>query len=574
MKGPRGTVATAIALGMLAIGVLAGAGPAWAKGSTTPGSTPFRDIASSGPLTHVYLGNELSCQVAHTGDTDLELYPPDTVPGDCGTFLVVQGTDTLYAPNFRAHGGTATGSLGDYTPWTPVSQSAVSGSGTSSDPYKVTTVADAAVTGLEVTQVDTYVIGQESYTSTITVDNAGAASQSLVLYRAGDCFLGGSDNGTGRVTGTAIACVQPESGRSEEWVPITGGSSYYENFYDTTWGYIGSHQAFDNTCTCSQELDNSAGLSWTFSLSAGASQTFSHITTFSPTGNESLTTSKTADSSTAAPGGQDGYTITISNPNAEDVTLDTITDTLPDGFSYVAGSSSGVTTSDPDVSGQDLTWNGPFTAPANGDVTLHFLVTVATVAGDYTNNAGGTAEGGFTVAPTGPTAQITVESGADLSITKSDSPDPVFVGNDLTYTLTASNAGPETASNVVVTDALPADVTFKSASPSSCTESGGTVTCDLGDMAADTDVSMTIVVTADSVGTVTNTATVSSDTADPDTSNNSDSAKTTVNAKPSGGVQTGIAPAGGNSILLPLGAGLALVLMAGAGYAVRRRRRA
>jgi uncharacterized repeat protein (TIGR01451 family) len=47
---------------------------------------------------------------------------------------------------------------------------------------------------------------------------------------------------------------------------------------------------------------------------------------------------------------------------------------------------------------------------------------------------------------------------ADLTITKSDNPDPVQVGDNLTYTITVSNAGPDTAEEVIVTDTLPAGV--------------------------------------------------------------------------------------------------------------------
>src|ERR1700754_3292080 len=68
-------------------------------------ATPYQDIASAGPLGHVYLGNDLSCQVAHTGDTLLEFYDPTEIPGDCGTFVVVGST--LYAPDFSDQ-GTAT----------------------------------------------------------------------------------------------------------------------------------------------------------------------------------------------------------------------------------------------------------------------------------------------------------------------------------------------------------------------------------------------------------------------------------------------------------------------------------
>src|SRR5438874_12758981 len=171
MRGRRVAALTVIALGALAFTMLAGASPGWAKGTQGIRATPFKDIASSGPLTHVYLGNELSCQVAHSGDTDLELYPPDTIPGVCGTFLVDTRADSLYAPNFNAHGTTATGSLGNYTVFTVVSQTPVTGSGTNQDPYKVVTVNNVGSTGLVLTDTDTYVVGQESYTTSVQVHN-------------------------------------------------------------------------------------------------------------------------------------------------------------------------------------------------------------------------------------------------------------------------------------------------------------------------------------------------------------------------------------------------------------------
>ncbi len=122
--------------------------------------------------------------------------------------------------------------------------------------------------------------------------------------------------------------------------------------------------------------------------------------------------------------------------------------------------------------------------------------------------------------------------GADLSIFKSDSPDPVLTGGELTYTLSVSNDGPEDATGVNVGDTLPAGVTLVSAEPSqgTCDVSGvPVITCSLGDLPAFDFASVTIVVTAPSVpGTITNTATVSSGTPDPDTSNNHYSASTVV----------------------------------------------
>jgi hypothetical protein len=378
-------------------------------------ATPETDITSAGPLTDIGLGNELSCQVSHAGDTSFEFFPtnfpPNVTPGDCGTFFSTGGQ--LYAPDFRSHGGTATGSLGSYTPFTPVSQSGVTGSGTSSSPFQVTTTVGVGTTGLTITQVDSYVIGDENYRTDVTVSNPGTSAVSGRLYRAGDCFLQNSDVGYGFVdpTTNAPACTQNANntppGRIEEFVPITGGIHYVETFYDTLWTEIGAQTDLPNTCDCTTSEDNSAGINWDINVPAGGSVKFSSLTVFSPLGALALTTSKAADASTAAAGSSDGYSITISNPNVTPVTLTDIIDSLPTGFTYTAGSSTGATTSNPSISGQNLTWTGPFTVPGSGTVTLHFNVAVSSTPGPYLNNAGGDSAAN-TVTPTGPTAQITV----------------------------------------------------------------------------------------------------------------------------------------------------------------------
>jgi uncharacterized repeat protein (TIGR01451 family) len=120
-----------------------------------------------------------------------------------------------------------------------------------------------------------------------------------------------------------------------------------------------------------------------------------------------LSTSKITTTPVVAPSGTALYTITISNPGNAAVTLDTISDTLPAGFSYVAGSSSVLTTADPAIVGQELTWNGPFSLPATGSGVLSFSATASATPGVYLNNAGAAAEGA-PVTPTGPTAQVTV----------------------------------------------------------------------------------------------------------------------------------------------------------------------
>ena len=121
-----------------------------------------------------------------------------------------------------------------------------------------------------------------------------------------------------------------------------------------------------------------------------------------------MTLTKTADASSVSAGGSDGYTITATNPNSGSVSLNTLTDTLPAGFTYTPGSTTGATTSDPSISSQTLTW-GPIVVPGGGTATLHFGVTASTTPGTYTDDAEGTATG-FTVVGTGPTAPVTVTS--------------------------------------------------------------------------------------------------------------------------------------------------------------------
>jgi len=301
-------------------------------------------ITSAGPLTSIAISTDLNCAVNHIGDASGEFYG-DTA---CATEIAVGGT--LYGPDSVPAGNDPGG-------YTPVSQSAVSGSGTTGDPYRIVTVVDVGTTGLRITETDSYVVGQEAYQTDVQVANNGSQSQSVILYRGGDCYLQNSDFGFGLVGSPAgsIACVAPADpqnpsagpgSRIEQWIPLTAGSHYLETYYGTLWSAMDSQTSFPDTCDCTTFEDNAGGLSWALTIPAGGSQSISHLTNFSPTGNLALTTSKTADQSIVSAGGQDGYTITLSNPNTSGVQVASISDTLPAGFSYVHGSSSGATTSD------------------------------------------------------------------------------------------------------------------------------------------------------------------------------------------------------------------------------------
>jgi uncharacterized repeat protein (TIGR01451 family) len=175
--------------------------------------------------------------------------------------------------------------------------------------------------------------------------------------------------------------------------------------------------------------------------------------------------------------------------------------------------------------------------------------TVTTCNGDYLLSIAKNCAAGDVVGPTPTpppaTATPDPEAVADVSMQapatgKTDSPDPVIAGNNLTYSLSAINNGPDTATDVSISDPLPANVRFLSVAPSaggSCTSPAvgqpGTVTCTwFGPTTMGTTRSMTIVtrvcpnVTCNTV--LTNTATASTASTDPIPTNNSSTATTLV----------------------------------------------
>ena len=257
-----------IALALIALGLIA---PALVRAIDG-------EITSEGPLTRIIVTPDLNCQVAHRDDLSLEFFSGDI--GACGTFLAVAGT--LYGPEF-VPGSSVTG-----VAWTPISQSPTTGSGRDGDSFRITTAVEAGDMGIRVEQTDSYVLGDESYQTDVRITNGGGAEQRAILYRAGDCYLQDSDVGYGRVDDGAPACViSPEAdARIEQWLPLTGGSHYFEGAFFDVWARVSSQQSFPDQCSCDLAVDNGAGLSWEVVLPAGGNVEISHLTFFSPEGRQ------------------------------------------------------------------------------------------------------------------------------------------------------------------------------------------------------------------------------------------------------------------------------------------------
>jgi uncharacterized repeat protein (TIGR01451 family) len=133
------------------------------------------------------------------------------------------------------------------------------------------------------------------------------------------------------------------------------------------------------------------------------------------------------------------------------------------------------------------------------------------------------------------TTTVTVAAQAGLSLVKLDAPDPASIGKPLIYTLVIHNGGPTAADNVVVTDTLPGGVIFGSATTTQGTCSTPTVTCNIGTLINGGTVTVTIEVTpAMSITSpviITNSAGVSSTTADPNLADNIATITTTIHPR-------------------------------------------
>ncbi|MCH8087639.1 MAG: DUF11 domain-containing protein [Chloroflexi bacterium] len=180
------------------------------------------------------------------------------------------------------------------------------------------------------------------------------------------------------------------------------------------------------------------------------------------------------------------YTITVGNQDDEPENLKKIYDGLPVGFSYVTGSTTGVTTNDPSIniyqseSGgttyEQLTWNlAPLgiTLQPSEVASLTFNTTATAPQGVYCNEVW--VDPGGQKTSSGPTAKITIGSpsntlcgGEAVSVTKSVVPrlTPSDTLTTYTYTITIDNIGTASLGMSQLRDLLPAGFSYKVGSTS------------------------------------------------------------------------------------------------------------
>ncbi len=220
------------------------------------------------------------------------------------------------------------------------------------------------------------------------------------------------------------------------------------------------------------------------------------------------------------------YTVSASN-NGPNIAADAqIIFNLPMDVNYQNFSGTGWSCS---ASGQVVSCNSGSSIPVNA------ASTALVITGQVVSNTVGTLTSSATLSSSSPdgnpdnntqTHNLTVTAGTDLALVKSINLNPVTAGSAVQFTLLATNNGPMTATNVVVSDTLPLNYTNISATGSgwNCSVSSQVVSCSRPTLAVGSSnllIDATAPATAPAGGTThSNSASINSDTVDPLPANN------------------------------------------------------
>ena len=232
-----------------------------------------------------------------------------------------------------------------------------------------------------------------------------------------------------------------------------------------------------------------------------------------------LALSKTVSDANPNVGDTITFTVTLTNKGPNDATNVTVTDLLPAGLTLVNSNSSQGSY----VSASGLWTVGTITTTSPQTLSISAKV-VSPNAQTNTATISHSDQSDPNTANNSASATETPQV-ADLQLSKVVSPSTPIVGNPIVYTITLTNLGPSPATDVTVTDLLPAGLAFLNSNPSQGTYNSTTGVWTVGTVTTTSPQTLQITAQLNSASAITNTVAIShSDQFDPNTVNNSASA--------------------------------------------------
>jgi uncharacterized repeat protein (TIGR01451 family) len=348
----------------------------------------------------------------------------------------------------------------------------------------------------------------ESVVYTITVTNYGPSDAATLAIS--DMLSGSLDFGTPTpsvgsctISVLALSCLVPT---------LANGASMTVQIPATI-----------RSTTAPGPLGNSASVSSaTPEVTGPGAQANTGATSTTVSAESSLSITKAAVGSSFVAGGMATWTLTVKNDGPSAARNVQVTDTPPTFVTSPSASSASAT-----CLGLTCTLTNPLDAGDTATITVTGTIPADYLGTDITNSATVTSPTNPTT-PTPATVTTPIVTSADLSVVKSSTPNSVIAGQSISWTITVSNAGPSDAQAVQIADSLPGNVTITSVVPQQGTCSGS-LSCSIGLIPAGANRIVTITGTVDSDTSATsvgNTATVSSPTPDPDTTDRTGSVST------------------------------------------------
>jgi len=377
---------------------------------------------------------------------------------------------------------------------------------TSTASTTVNTSADLAV----VKTAPATIVAGNNITYSITISNNGPSNaQTVVLIDnlpAGTTFVSQSQS-----TGPAFMLSNAGNSISNTIATLNAGASATFSVVATVSTGVITGSTLSNTATVTSPTpDPTPGNN-------------TSTTTATVVNQADLSVTNTVDIATPNIGQNVTFTVVVTNGGPNIATNVSLADLLPAGLTLVSSVPSQGT-----YNGGSGGWTvGTLNVGASATLTVTATVTTT---GSKTSTAQVSASDQFdpdstpanTIAAEDDQASAVVTPKfADLSVTQTiDVPTP-FVGQNVTFTVTLTNSGPDATTNVAVIDLIPAGLVFVSATPGQGTYNPATGLWSVGTLPNGSSTVLTIVATWTPAGSVTNTAQVSaSDLFDPDSTPN------------------------------------------------------